>query len=105
MGILLVKLTMPYPNLLTNVDDDWPVYVAEQKANDLQIIIAEERLKPEETQKFIASAFRDGVLKTTGTDMDKILPPISRFSADRAGKKQSVIEKLAAFFEKYFGVA
>lgn len=48
---------------------------------------------------------RDGVLKTTGTDMDKILPPISRFSADRAGKKQSVIEKLAAFFEKYFGVA
>ena len=92
-------------NLLTNVDDEWPAYVAKQRENDLQTIIAEERLKPDETQKFIASAFRDGVLKTAGTDMDKILPPISRFSADRAGKKQSVIEKIAAFFEKYLGVA
>jgi len=43
-------------------------------------------------------------LKTTGTDIDKILPPVSRFGGGRAKKKQTVLEKLKAFFEKYFGL-
>ena len=66
----------------------------------------EEKLKPEETKKFLENAFRDGVLKTTGTDVDKILPPVSRFGGggSRDLKKQAVIEKLKAFFEKYFGL-
>ena len=50
-------------------------------------------------------AFRDGEVKTTGTDIDKIMPPVSRFGGSgRAAKKQTVIEKLKAFFEKYFGI-
>ena len=69
-------------------------------------MIAEEKLKPEETKKFVANAFRDGVLKTTGTDVGRILPPVSRFGGggSRDKKKQTVIEKLKAFFEKYFGL-
>ena len=68
-------------------------------------IIDSEKLKPDETRKFVAGSFRDCVLKTTGTDIDRILPPVSRFSGGgRAAKKQSVIEKLTAFFEKYFGL-
>jgi type I restriction enzyme R subunit len=45
-------------------------------------------------------------MKTTGTDVDKILPPVSRFGKDggRAKKKQGVISKLMAFFEKYLGL-
>ncbi len=92
-------------NLSTNVDDDWRKFVLEQKEKDLENIIREEKLKPEETRKFIDGSFRDGSLKTTGTDIDKILPPISRFgSSNRTTKKQSVIEKLMNFFEKYFGL-
>ena len=46
------------------------------------------------------------MLKTTGMDIDKILPPISRFAGGRrAVKKQNVIEKLITFFEKYFDLA
>ena len=50
--------------------------------------------------------FRDGELKTTGVGIDNLLPPMRRFGGDsnRAEKKQTVIEKLKAFFEKYFGV-
>lgn len=50
---------------------------------------------------FKSNAFRDGVLKTTGTDVDRILPPVSRFGGggSRDKKKQTVIEKLKAFFE------
>ena len=58
-----------------------------------------------ETRDFIETAFRDGEVKTTGTDIDKIMPPVSRFGGSgRAAKKQTVIEKLKAFFEKYFGI-
>lgn len=92
-------------NAATDVDKDWREFVKNQKEQDLSAIIADEKLKPEETQKFINNAFRDGTLKTTGTDIDKILPPVSRFGGGgRAEKKQSVIEKLLKFFEEYFGI-
>lgn len=56
-------------------------------------------------RKFVSNAFRDGVLKTTGTEINKLMPPVSRFGGSgRAKKKQGVIEKLKAFFEKYFGL-
>ena len=51
------------------------------------------------------NAFRDGEIKTAGTDIDKLMPPISRFGGGgRAKKKQGVIDKLKTFFEKYFGI-
>jgi type I restriction enzyme R subunit len=86
------------------VDDNWLKFVQEQKETDLSVLIEAEKLKPEETRRFVDNAFRDGVMKTIGTEVDKILPPISRFSGGRAEKKQSVIEKLLCFFEKYLGL-
>lgn len=92
-------------NATTEVDDDWRQFVLEQRESELSDIIVEEGLKPEETRKFMGNSFRDGVLKTIGTDIDKILPPVSRFGGGgRAAKKQGVVEKLAKFFEKYFGL-
>ena len=93
-------------NASTKVDEDWRKFVHEQKENDLDAIINDEKLKAEATRKFIDGSFRDGAIKTTGTDIDKILPPVSRFSGGggRAVKKQTVINKLMAFFEKYLGI-
>jgi len=92
-------------NASTKVDEDWRRFVHEQKDTDLAALISEEKLKQEETKRFIDNSFRDGTLKTTGTDIDKIMPPVSRFGGgDRTAKKQSVIEKLMKFFEKYFGL-
>lgn len=92
-------------NADSDVHGDWRKFVAEQKEADLDILIVEEKLKPEETKKFIENSFRDGLLKTTGTDIDKLMPPVSRFGGgNRAEKKQTVVEKLKKFFEKYFGI-
>ena len=78
----------------------------QQKETDLSALIATEKLKEEETRKYIENAFRDGSIKTTGTDIDKLMPPVSRFGGgNRAAKKQGIIDKLKAFFEKYFGIA
>lgn len=93
-------------NTDSNINDDWQEFVKEQKKLDIQNLIGEEKLKPEETIKFVDNAFRDGILKTTGTDLDKIMPPVSRFGGggSRDKKKQTVINKLKIFFEKYFGL-
>lgn len=93
-------------NASSDVNVDWIKFVQEQKEVDIQELIQEEKLKPEETKKLMENAFRDGILKTTGTDVDKILPPVSRFGGGRLRdkKKQIVINKLKIFFEKYFGI-
>ena len=88
-----------------DVMSEWHDYVVKQREEELQTIITEEKLKPEDTRKFLENAFRDGEIKTAGTDIDKIMPPVSRFGGGgRAKKKQGVIDKLKAFFEKFFGI-
>ena len=88
-----------------DVVSEWNSYVAAQREQDLETIITEEKLKPADTRKFMENAFRDGEIKTAGTDIDKIMPPVSRFGGGgRAKKKQGVIDKLKTFFEKYFGI-
>ena len=81
-------------------------FVTVQREKELAQIIQEEKLREPETRKFLESAFRDGEIKTTGTDIDKLMPPVSRFGGGgaRAKKKQTIIEKLKAFFERFFGI-
>lgn len=92
-------------NANTNVMYDWGKFVKEQKEIDLKKIINDENLNEEETRKFIDNAFRDGQVKTNGTDIEKILPPMRRFGGgNRAQKKENIIVKVKKFFEKYFGL-
>ena len=92
-------------NADTDVEKSWKDFVRQRKDEDLKEIIDSEHLKPQETRTFIDNSFRDGQVRTTGTDIDKILPPMSRFGGgDRQEKKKSVIDKIQAFFERYFGL-
>ena len=92
-------------NANTDVMNDWTKFVKEQKETDLKTLIEDENLNEEETRKFIDNSFRDGQVKTTGTDIEKILPPMRRFGGgNRNERKQSIIEKILKFFEKYFGI-
>lgn len=92
-------------NTSTDIQKDWLAYIQKKKVEELEQITAELKLKPEETKIFIENSFRDGALRTTGTDIDKILPPTSRFGGgNRSEVKKNVIERLLEFFERYFGV-
>lgn len=93
-------------NANTDVDRDWRIFADESRSKELECIIKEENLKPEETRKFIANAFRDGELKSSGMAFAGILPPVSMFDKDnaRAKKKSVALEKLRMFYEKYFGI-
>jgi type I restriction enzyme R subunit len=94
-----------------SVADQWQAYIAQRRVDELEAIIREENLRPEQAREFVAGAFRDGRLTVTGTAITKVLPPMSRFGgAGGAGggheaKKRTVIEKLSAYFDRYFGLA
>lgn len=89
------------------VDAQWQAFVAAKKVEDLERIISEENLNAEATRSFIDNAFRDGSIPTAGTATTRILPAVSRFSKNNghAAKKQTVLDRLAAYFERYSGLA
>ncbi len=91
-------------NASSNVDEDWRTFVEAQKEAALETIIREERLKEAPARRFITNALRDGVLKTTGTDLDAIMPPGSLFSGTRQATKERVIVRLRHFFETFVGL-
>ena len=87
----------------TDVDSDWKKFVEKAKKEELEKIISEENLKPAETKAFVENSFRDGYIQSNGTDIAKILPPISLFtpSGERTKKRETVIEKLTAFLNRF----
>jgi len=88
------------------VDAQWQGFIAKRKAEELDRIIEEERLKPEETRAFMENAFRDGVVPERGSAITRILPPVSRLTGGSLYtlKKQTVLEKLSAFLERFLGL-
>ncbi|KAA6302038.1 MAG: Type I restriction enzyme EcoR124II R protein [Candidatus Ordinivivax streblomastigis] len=94
-------------NVNSAVDADWHEFVNKKKIEELDQIITDENLDKDETYKFIQNAFRDGSVQTTGTGIAKVLPPVSRFSptGERTKKRETVLGKLMAFFDKFFDIS
>lgn len=93
---------------INDADDimfEWRSFVSEERERQLMQIISEENLKESETRKFIEDCFKNGEVKIIGTDIENIMPSISRFgNNNKAEKKQTIIEKLQGFFERFFGI-
>lgn len=94
-------------NVKSNVYDDFNAFMNSKKKEELDKIIGEENLDKDKTYEFVKRAFENGRVETTGTELSSILPSMSRFSAnkERTKKKESVIEKLINFFEKFFSIS
>lgn len=87
----------------SDVGESWADYIKQQKEEELNKIIEEEKLKPIETRNFMAMAFRNGFVSMSGVAFAQILPAVSRFSKDskREEMRQRVFEKLCAYLEKF----
>ena len=48
-----------------DLDEAWAAHVAKRRAQELNAIIEDENLKPDETRAFIETAFRDGEIKAS----------------------------------------
>ena len=88
------------------IDSEWRAFITAKRDQELDQIISEENLRSEEAHRFLEVAFRDGALRTSGTDITSVLPPVPRFS--RGGQhgvtKRRVIERLTGFFERFLGL-
>ncbi len=89
------------------VDEQWEAFMAARREEELDRIIAEEGLDPDAARVFMANAFRDGGVQTSGTAITKVMAPASRFSKQNAhsARKQAVLARLEAFFSRYSGLA
>ncbi len=89
------------------VDVDWQKFVEKRKIEELEHIIESEKLDHDATYAFVRNAFRNGNVATTGTAISKVLPAVSRFSptGERSQKRETVLNKLASFFEKFFDIS
>jgi type I restriction enzyme R subunit len=88
----------------SDVGESWADYIKQQKEEELNKIIEEEKLKPIETRNFMAMAFRNGFVSMSGTSFAQILPAVALFtnnSKRREEMRQRVFEKLCAYLEKY----
>jgi type I restriction enzyme, R subunit len=89
------------------VYDDWKEYVNEQKREEYDEIIRSENLREKAAKEFIMTSFRRGYVPEGGLELNDIMPPINPFdpTADCEGKLIKVLEKIKAFFNKFFDVA
>ena len=90
-----------------DINEEWNKHVEIQREEELKQIIDEEKLREDETRSFIEKSFADGYVTTTGLAVTKVLPPMPIFGGGaqkREEKKNKVIAKLTAFFNKYFNV-
>ena len=89
------------PEKGADVGHDWETYIEEEKRKQLGKIIEEEHLKAAETEDFMERAFADGYVTETGTGIAHILPPSNPFLPESGEKKQTVIERLKAYLNKF----
>ena len=103
---LIHEFIKSYTNTGEEIRNTWQKFVNTEREKELNSIIEQENLNSDETKRLVLNAFRDGVMKTSGTDVDRIMPRMSRFGSagiERNEKKNGIIAKLVAFFDKYFG--
>ena len=84
-----------------HVSNAWKYFAKAQRDAELSAIISEEHLKKEETLRFVQDAFREGRIKTYGTELAGIFPALSMRGNKRDEKKKAVSEKLLLYLEKY----
>ena len=90
-----------------DVTAEWDKYIEVQRDAELSAIIREEGLKPKETRAFMNQSLSDGYVTGTGVAITKVLPPMPVFgkgASNREQKKNTVLGKLTAFFNKYFTI-
>lgn len=89
------------------VPQQWQEFVSSKRDQEIDELIAEERLKPEDTRAFLRDSLERGSLSVEGMGISNLLPPMSRFGgkdAERRGdKKRRVQNRLLGLFERFFG--
>lgn len=87
-----------------DVTTEWREYISKARESEMNAIIEEEKLKPEQTKELLSRAFKEGGIPETGTAItDLMTKKPSRFAPQNAysAMKAHIIERLKAFYERF----
>lgn len=91
----------------SSVDSEWKTYVNQKKRDEFTQLIENEHLKSDKAVTFIENAFKRGYVSEGGIELNEIMPPLNPFdpSANRESKVKNVLNKIKAFFNKFYEIA
>ncbi len=82
---------------------DFYKYAKERRELEVSILVENENLKPE-AKRIIDKAINKGEISRAGSELDSVLPPLSRRGGAREQKKQSLIKKIRKVVKKFTGI-
>lgn len=90
-----------------SIVDCWSEYVEKKYNHDLAQLVQSEGLNDALTRKFMEKSFSAGEVSELGTDINDLMPRMSRFGAAaiaRAEKKSSIVESMRNMFNEFVGL-
>lgn len=79
-------------------------YAQQQQKIEAEKLIADEQLNVEKAKRYIHKSLKNEFASVNGTDLNDILPKMSPLNPQFLPKKQTVLQKIVAFVEKFKGV-
>ena len=79
-------------------------YAQEKQRAESARLIADEKLNEEEAKRYIQLSLKREYASENGTDLNTLLPKMSPLNPQYLTKKQSVLQKIAAFVDKFRGI-
>ena len=79
-------------------------YAQEKQRDEAARLIADEKLNEEEAKRYIQLSLKREYASENGTDLNTLLPKMSPLNPQYLTKKQSVLQKIAAFVDKFRGI-
>lgn len=90
-----------------SIVDCWSEYVEQKYNHDLAQLVQSEGLNDSLTRKFMEKSFSAGEVSELGTDINDLMPRMSRFGAAaqaRAEKKSRIVESMRNMFNEFVGL-
>lgn len=87
-----------------SIIDSFFGYAQEKQRAEAVELIANENLNVEAAKRYITASLKREYASENGTELNTILPKMSPLNPQYLTKKQSVLQKIASFVEKFKGV-
>lgn len=79
-------------------------YAQAEQQREAQELINDEDLNAEAARRYLMNSLKRGLASENGTELNATLPKMSPLNPQYLSKKQSVLQKISAFVEKFKGI-
>ncbi len=87
-----------------SIIDDFFTYAQAEQQREAEKLISSESLNEAAAKRYITASLKREYASENGTELNSILPKMSPLNPQYLTKKQSILQKVAAFVEKFKGV-